>query len=272
MKTILLSGASGFIGKHLSTHLKKKGYGVVPIPREALYQQDTLRALWDKTKPQYVIHCAAAGNMVGRFQTDRNHTTLIANTLPLFTILEVSRDMPVAGIVNFSSSSVYLPHQTVYSATKKAGEALCKAYYDEYEIPVLSVRPFSVYGPGEANFRFIPTIFRSCLTGEAMALDPSAVHDWIYIQDVVTRVSSLLPNADTFTGGVFDIGTGESVANNTLITLVEELTKKKATITETRRLRSFDTRNWASQLPLMTRTPLLTGLAKTYKFYKKLYG
>lgn len=191
---------------------------------------------------------------------------------PLFYMLEFARTIPVKGIINFSSSSVYLPHQTIYSATKKAGEALCKAYHDDYGIPAISLRPFSIYGEGEVDHRLIPTIFRSCLQGESMDLSPNATHDWVYINDLAERVKQWMNGSHRFAGGCYDVGTGFSTTNQVVVETIENITGKKATFGKKMNMRSFDNRDWVSSLPLTNPTMLQEGLEKTYPFYKQKYG
>lgn len=278
MANILLTGATGFIGTNLSKHLTAKGHTVTHTFREDLYEIDRIRQLLYHSESDYIIHLAAAGNMTG--QDQHNQRILTANIDPLFNILQSARHAKVKGVINFSTSSVLLPHQSLYSATKKAGEALCKAYADEYNVPVISVRPFSIYGAYEPDFRFIPTVFRSCLTGKPMDLASDATHDWLYVQNLCEAIESFVTqDISALKGNAYNLGTGVATSNIRVVELIQEITGKKATISKEAVLRSFDTTQWVcppeDALWTMLGADLHTleaGLELTYPYYKERYG
>lgn len=220
----------------LALHVDTK---VLPIDRALLYDFGALRTWFYANRPDYVIHTAAAGNMYGKAQ---NIEILGANTAPLFHLLEVARVVPIKGLINFSSSSVLLPHQTVYSATKQAGEALCQAYIDEYDLPVMSVRPSTVIGPGEAAHRFIPTLIEHCKTGDPMPFTAKASHDYIDIQDLTNAIELVLK--EKLFRHTINISSGKTYTNAEALYLVESLMGKAININPVRSLRSFDTPDW----------------------------
>jgi nucleoside-diphosphate-sugar epimerase len=255
---IAISGKSGFIGSHLSEALSKLGHKVLPISRELLYLPNDLEAWFLKEKPEYIFHLAAYGNMAN--QTDVA-MTVFSNIIGITNMLMGSLDVPYKKFINFSTSSVTLPTVTFYSASKQGGEAVCNAFAQHYKKPILSVRPYSIFGQGEADFRFIPTVCRKLIKGEEIELDPTPVHDWVYIGQFVDE---LLANLDKT--GVLEIGTGVQTSNQEIVDMLEKISGKKAKIKLVKGLREYDSTNWKSKE--VKNSNLEEGLRKTYESYR----
>jgi nucleoside-diphosphate-sugar epimerase len=268
-KRVLVSGAHGFIGTHLTTTLKALGHSVVNIPRDHLSDPELLLAFLQAFQPDWIFHLAAYGNM--SHQTDEQEIFL-ANTLGTWSLLSASRDIPYEAFINVSSSSVLLPHETFYSATKAASERFVKAFVNKYAKPIVTVRPASVYGPGEADYRFIPTIFRSCLTGEAMTLAPFATHDWIYITDIIDRLIATANGAGEVPGQTLNLSTGITAENTEVVSMIELITGKEANIAKRKNLREFDTSKWFVPSNWPQSVPLRRGLEQCYDYYKARYN
>ncbi len=261
----LVTGASGFIGSHLVKALEARGDEVMELPRQCLY--DPLALEGDLSfNPDYIFHLAAYGNM-----SDQKDLDMIfqANLIGTYNLLTTTKDIPYKAFINVSSSSVLLNHETMYSATKAGAERLCKAFVDEYNKPIVSVRPYSVYGPGEAEFRFIPTVFRSCIKGETMTLDPSPIHDWVYIDDMVTCLLNVADKVDDLKGESVNFGTGFGTSNSMIVELIEEITEKKANIGNLMTMRSYDNSKWVAGPTgkYMAKTDIREGLEKYYEWY-----
>jgi nucleoside-diphosphate-sugar epimerase len=156
----------------------------------------------------------------------------------------------------------------MYSATKAGSERLCKAFIDEYKKPIVTIRPFSVYGPGEADFRFIPTVFRSCLTGSEMELSPDPIHDWIYIDDIISILITSTKDIDETKGTTINAGTGKGYSNIEIVEMIEEITGKKATYTIKESLRPFDSKTWVNGEVSRTTLSIQEGLRKYYESIK----
>lgn len=260
---VLITGSRGFIGQHLVRALVERGDTVMNLHHECLLDYAALSADLE-FNPDYILHLAAYGNMANQDEIDE---IFDANLQGIYTLLRATPDIPYKAFVNVSTSSVLLPHQTMYSATKMGAEYLCRAFVDEYNKPIVNFRPYSVYGPGEASFRFIPTVFRSCILGEEMKLVPDSVHDWVYVADVVANMIEVADRrADGEEITLAECGTGIAMRNIDIVKLVEKITKKKSnyTVVDTP-LRSFDTGNWVCKRPLPKFTDIENGLTKYYE-------
>jgi nucleoside-diphosphate-sugar epimerase len=110
-----------------------------------------------------------------------------------------------------------LPEPDIYySATKVASTMICRAISIEKALPVVTVRPFSVYGNGELEHRFIPTIIRNAKEGSTMNLAPG-VHDWVYVEDVVRGMYIVAQHGIELSGQVVNLGTGRQMTNEEVV-------------------------------------------------------
>lgn len=183
---IFVTGAAGFIGFNLTTHLLNKGLEVVGLDnlndyyevslkesrlrqlqerpgftfyREDIQNADALEDIFEKHNIEVVIHLAAQAGV--RYSLENPHAYIDSNIVGFMNILEKCRNYKVKHLIYASSSSVYgantsLPfsvHDNVdhplslYAATKKANELMAHTYSSLYQIPTTGLRFFTVYGP-----------------------------------------------------------------------------------------------------------------------------
>lgn len=281
----LISGSSGFIGSHLVKALSPM-MEVVPITRELLYNPSDLEDFLEEQQPDYIYHLGAYGNHAN--QTDIAMIVL-SNIIGTFNLLQASKDVDYKGFINFGSSSEYgkklqpmketdLPEtDSFYGASKVAATYLSKAFAQQYNKPIITMRPFSVYGEGEADFRFIPTIIRSALRKEEMLLDPFPTHDWIYIKDFIDALLLLVTNIDKLRDSI-NIGSGEATSNQVIVAALTQISGIPLKTKRSLQMRPNDSDLWVADITLLTllnwkpKFTLLEGLVNTYKYYKAKYG
>lgn len=187
MQKILITGAAGFIGFHLSKYLlETKEYKVIGIDNINDYYSTKLKedrleilkkyenfefykidlkgkekidALFEKEKFDYVVNLAAQAGV--RYSITNPYAYVDSNLIGFVNILEACRNNPVKHLIYASSSSVYggnkiIPFSTdhnvdhpvsLYAATKKSNELMAHAYSHLYKIPTTGLRFFTVYGP-----------------------------------------------------------------------------------------------------------------------------
>ena len=256
---------------------------VIPVPRQLLGRLDFLTRFLEECKPDYIFHLAAYGNMSS--QKDEQEI-FNANVIGAWNMLMASKNIDYKVFVNVGSSSEYgkkhnpmseqdVPEtDTFYGASKVAGTYLARAVAYQYKKPIVTVRPFSVYGPGEADFRFIPTVCRSLIESKQMNLSLYPCHDWIYIDDFIEGVLTAASNIDLLSGQVVNIGTGKQYTNWEIVQYLEELHGDR--LMYDRDYSSTDySQPWvadSSRLQRMGWLPHHTieeGLYKTYGYYKQ---
>jgi nucleoside-diphosphate-sugar epimerase len=209
-----------------------------------------------------VYHLASYGNHDQQKYFD--HEIFKANVLAVANLLEYGVGYyKSCKFYNFSSSSVNLPVQTMYSRTKKMGEMLIEQYKEKYGWDLFNIRPYSVFGPGEDLERFIPRVIKCILTGETMQVVENATHDWIYVDDFIKAI----PYST-------EIGTGIKTSNIEVIRIIEKIMNKKLNYQAVDNLRTYDNADWVCKEPLQVTDPLslYEGLEKTVKFYTLWYG
>ncbi len=241
MITAALSGTSGFIGQNLIKALVSKDIKPIPIQREILRDPAKVFNFFADNPVDYIINLASYGN---NYDQTNDFETVGANIACMCNLLFTTKDMPYQGFINFSSSSVNLPYETMYSATKAGGERIVKAFVNKYNKPALSVEPYTVIGKGEQSNHLIPTLVRSCKTSEKMKFVPEPVHDFIGINDFLDALMLIMENVDKLKGQNIQIGTGKSTSNQQVREIVEKYAGKPANIELAPSLRPYDAPQW----------------------------
>lgn len=241
-----VTGSSGFIGKRLVEVLKNHGHEVFNVLRP-IHVLNNVK----ENEPFEFIHLSAYGNHYDQKDIDQ---LLSSNLTDLSIILKFVSNNNCLKFYNVSTSSIQLPQKTLYSGSKELGEMMVKSFSDPRFV---NVRPYSVYGPGEAPHRFIPTVINAIMTGKQIPLDANAKHDWIYADDFINA----LLNGET------NIGTGESFTNKQVVEILECFAGKKLDWYPAE-LRSYDTEQWVSPNSVQ-HISIYEGLKKTYEYFAR---
>jgi nucleoside-diphosphate-sugar epimerase len=222
-----ITGSHGFIGSRLKVLLPDS----VSIPHA-----DIPTAHIDNFN--YFYFLSSYGNMADQKDTSK---IIQANLTDPVDVVQRTIGIKYRSFVYFSSSSVNLPVQTVYSRCKRASEEVLQAVSEAHGKPICIIRPYSVTGVGEQPKHLIPTVIRSCIDGEPMNLTPDPVHDFIDVEDVVNGTINLSLNGAR---GIYELGTGEQYSNRQVLEMVEDITKRKARVSFVTSMRKYDTRDW----------------------------
>lgn len=284
MKYVVL-GSSGFIGRRLCEILIERGEEVRLIPRDMYGNEFALEKYLSAEKPDYIINCASYGNHSS--QTDVN-AIYEANLINPLHLLEATKNIPYEELILIGSSSEYglntrpmsekdLPKtDTFYGASKVAQTYLSRAHAKTYNKKITVVRPFSVYGPGEAEFRFIPTVIRSLKEAKRFPLVCHPTHDWIYIDDFIEGLVAICETPKSVSHWVVsNLGTGTCWTNREIVRLLEAISGDKALFDEVDSLREYDSNLWVADVvqteriyKFRAKTSILEGLRKTYEYYQ----
>lgn len=248
MKDVVIGG--GFISTHFQNYIN-------PI---YLSHNEWKKVPHDVNR---VYYFAAYGNHY--HQTDAREC-FEANVLLLEKVLELLQKRRFNLFVHISTSSVTLDKQTPYSLTKWAGERLVKTA----GFPAISVRPYSIFGEGEADFRFIPKMINAILNKEVFNLIPEPTHDWLYVGDFVKRLNEIKKP-----GEPIGIGSGVLRSNYDVYKLVSQQIGETSLYFPTESMRSYDNKNWvcptADVKKFKSKIDFDTGLKRTIKYYKDQY-
>src|SRR5213594_2242023 len=266
---ILVTGGAGFIGSHLVEKLLTLGNGVAilddfndfydpqikranisavknhaPVFQIDLRDKNAVRDLFHREKFDAIAHMAArAGVRPSIAQPQLYYDANVTGTLHL---LDAARTAGIERFIFASSSSVYGISKTVpfsedfhltqtispYAATKIAGEFLCSTFSHLYQMPMIALRFFTVYGPRQRPDLAIHQFTHKILAGQPIDQfgDGTTRRDYTYIDDVIQGTMAAL-NYDGSPFDIFNLGESETIQLKDLIVAIEGALGKEAKIT-----------------------------------------
>lgn len=267
-KRILLTGGAGFIGTKLCSLLSDnneiliydslnrnsiKNTNLLDKDNVKLVQGDILdlnhlKSVVDEFKPNIVIHLAA---VAGIDTVIKNPVmTMKVNMIGTYNLLEAVREHKLDGFIDFSTSEVFgsyaykvdEQHTTnlapvgearwTYSVSKLAAEHLAHSYYKEYGIPIVTVRPFNIYGAGQVGEGAIHQFVVRAIKNEEIQIhgDGDQIRSWCYIDDFVDGIMLCIENKDAI-GHSFNIGNPRgTVTISMLAKLIKRIANSKSEI------------------------------------------
>ena len=281
--SVLITGADGFIGSHLTEALVRQGYNVRAF---VLYNSFNSWGWLDKCEPDVkgrfevfsgdirdpygvkeamkgcdvVLHLAALIAIPYSYHSPDTYVdTNIKGTL---NVLQAARELGVR-VVHTSTSEVYgtarfvpiteehpLQGQSPYSASKIGADQLAFSFYSSFGLPVVIVRPFNTYGPRQSARAVIPTIITQIASGKRKiklgAISPT--RDFNYVQDTVAGFIAAM-NSDKGLGEVVNFGSNFEISIGDTVQLIAEVMNTEIEIiTDEDRLRPANSeveRLWA---------------------------
>lgn len=271
VRQVLVTGADGFIGSHLTEALLARGYRVRALAQynsfnnwgwlEEIAPREGLEVVCgDVRDPDFcrelcrgmdtVYHLAALIAIPYSYQAPDSYVdTNIKGTL---NMLQGARDAAVRRIVVTSTSEVYgtarevpIPEthprqpQSPYSATKIAADAMAKSFYNAFDLPVVIARPFNTYGPRQSARAFIPTVITQIAAGKRRIMlgDLRPTRDFNYVTDTA-RGFITLAETPGIEGREINIATGTEISmGETAATIAREMGVEIEIVTDPQRLR-----------------------------------
>lgn len=245
-KSVLITGASGFIGQHLTKYLSSRGAKVYGITRQDCDITDrvSLDSIYKRTRPSVCFHLAA-DSLVEEGET-KPYKTLKNNILSALNILELGRlygtkRLIIASTVhvygnNKSSHSEYDPPKPSrpYETSKTCVDVISQSYADTFDLPVLIPRFVNIYGPGDLHFsRIIPKTIRSVLANKSPTMwGGAAIREYLYIDDAISAYQRLaeIDDSQIERNRIFNFGTTKKISVKDLMSLIVKLSGKKLEI------------------------------------------
>ena len=270
---ILITGADGFIGSHLTEHLVSEGYKVKAfvyynsfnsngwldsIPSEIKNKIEFFSG--DIRDPNgvrealkgidIVFHLAALIAIPFSYHSPDSY--IDTNVKGTLNILQAARDNNVTRVIVTSTSEVYGTAQFVpitelhpkqpqspYSASKIGADSISESFYRSFNLPVTIVRPFNTYGPRQSARAVIPTIITQLLNGaqEIKLGDITPTRDLLYVKDTVNGFLKIA-ECDKLIGQEVNIATQSEISIGDIAQLlIKKINPKAKIITDTIRIR-----------------------------------
>ncbi len=303
---ILVTGASGYLGRHLVSALKKRGDFVVALERDDVHDAPrfatpsvTVHGSFEQVERSIAEYeCEAVVHLASQVQVSvaAAHPvgTLEANLHGTWTVLEACRRQKVRRIVCASSDKAYgdgptpyredqslRPHG-IYATSKACEDMIAEAYRQEYLMPIAITRMGNLYGPGHLNWStLIPGTIRSVLRGERPALRSNGGprRDFLFVEDAVDGYLKLLDSIEVNLGAV-NFGTGRArtvtsvvdavlmACRSTLLPIFTTPFQQAVEIEE----QVLDSTRAREKLGWSAKTSLEDGLVQTVNWYRRYIG
>lgn len=264
-RKVLITGAAGFIGSHLTELLVNEGAKIRAVvhyngrgdlgnlaflePSVARELEVVLSDVRDRTAMRkavegcdVVFHLAALIGIPYSYQAPQSYVDV--NIVGTLNLLEACRDVGVARMVHTSTSETYgtaqyvpidekhpLHAQSPYAATKVAADQLAYSYFASFGTPVVTVRPFNTYGPRQSARAVIPTIISQALAGDQLKLGSlTPVRDFLFVRDTARGFMAAATSSGVL-GEVINLGTGAGVTVGDVVNRVATQLGKKLNVT-----------------------------------------
>jgi NAD dependent epimerase/dehydratase len=296
-KSVLVTGAGGFIGSHLTEHVVELGANVKAfvrynsrndwgllelLPKDKLNQIEVI--MGDLKDADAVCHAAGEVDIIFHlgsliaipYSYIHPRETIETNVLGALNVLTAAKENGIEKVVHTSTSEVYgtakyvpinethpLQGQSPYSASKIGADKIAESFCRSFDLPVAIMRPFNTFGPRQSARAVIPTIISQALTKEKVFLGSlHPTRDYTYVKDVVEGFIKVAESPKSV-GEVINIGSNFEISIGDLANKISFLVGKNAqVITDPARIRPQDSeveRLWCDN----TKAKRLLGWAPT---------
>lgn len=253
-KRVLVTGASGFIGRHLMMQLKNANAEVAIISRSEPQDIDNCRVFvgsiedkkfvtktFEEFDPEVVFHLAAARDRLLTYEAFKNtiEVSLKGTMNLLFSATELKKlkrfivvgtaeeygDNNAPFVESMRESSV-----SAYSFAKQSATHLSQLMHKNFNLPVVIIRPSIAYGPGQSNDMFLPALIQNILSKSEFKMTPGEqTRDYVYVEDLV-KATLIAGYAKDVEGEIINIGSGEPIQIAMLVKKVEGLLKSSGVV------------------------------------------
>ncbi len=280
MKTILLTGSGGFIGKNLKEYLKDKYNLLTPRSFELnLTNSNEVKKYFEENKIDFIINCAAVG---GARNVQDKDTTIEDNLAMVDNILNFKS--ATARVILFGSGAMYDKSRNLHKVKEEEiGKVIPKDLYGKSKMliaekiknkkDVLMLNIFACYGYGEKETRFPTYAIKSVIEGKNIEINQNVVFDYLWVEDMEKIVHYFIEHE--YKSNVINITPTQSISLLEIAEIVNGFENNKVDIVIKNKTMNNeytgDNALLLSKIPNMNFTDIKQGLKKLHgyiKFYK----
>ena len=266
MKKVLITGADGFIGSHLTESLVREGYSVRAfvmynsfnswgwLDQVSIETKKSIEIFAGDIRDPHGVNdamrgCDAVLHLAALIAIPYSYhspdTYIDTNVKGTLNVLQAARELGVKRVIHTSTSEVYgtaqfvpiteehpLQGQSPYSASKIGADQLAYSFYSSFNLPVVIARPFNTYGPRQSARAIIPTVITQIANGAKQlklgTITPT--RDFSYVQDTVDAFIATL-KSDNALGEVVNFGSNFEISIADIVALIAEQMNAKIEIT-----------------------------------------
>ena len=255
-KRVLITGADGFIGSHLTETLCKAGHNVTALAYynsfnswgwlETINNKKNLKIIsGDIRDPGFCRNIVKGQDTVFNlaaliaipYSYKAPHSYVDTNIKGTLNLCEAARDYNIKSFIQTSTSEVYgtamytpidekhpLQAQSPYSASKIGSDSVAMSFHYSFGLPVTIIRPFNAYGPRQSSRAIIPSIITQILSGKKTINlgDLSPTRDFTFVKDLCECILMVSENKNTV-GKTINIGTGHEISIKHLVSEIKEI-------------------------------------------------
>ena len=230
---ILISGASGIVGKHLTSELDKTDFEIFDRSKKKINELNS----WVKYGKKDILIFLSGKTSISE-SWKNPYETYNVNTKALHIALEYCLKFKIKLI--FLSSFIYKINEfgvyketdetkpyNPYALSKISSENLIKFYVSNFNLDAVILRPFNIYGPGQKKSFLISQIFNQLLKGNTIHLKSvEPIRDYIFVKDIIKAIILIINKP--FNGlKIYNLSTGIGTSVSELVELISKTTKKK---------------------------------------------
>lgn len=259
-KNVVVTGAGGFIGSHLTEELVRRGanvkafvhynsrnnWGLLELSEKSILEKVEVVA-GDITDPFFVkivtkdtdivFHLAALIGIPYSYTAPESYVNV--NIKGTLNVLQAGLENNIGKIVHTSTSETYgtaeytpidelhpLKGQSPYSASKIGADKLAESYFRSFDLPVATIRPFNTFGPRQSARAIIPTIITQAMVKSEVHIGSlSPVRDLTFVKDTVNGFIEV-GTSEKSVGEVINVGTGSGVTIGELLKKILRILEK----------------------------------------------
>ena len=298
---IIIIGGTGFVGFHLAKFLLKKNFEVISISRkkpkkirflkkvkyikaDIIFKKKLFNCLKNHLDSKFIINCGGEVDHIKVKKTFLSHFKGSENVANIFLnkslkkFIQIGSSLEYGSLKSPQSEKVLCNPKSSYSRAKYLASKNLLDLYKNYNLPLVIVRPYQLYGPAQDINRFIPFVIKACLQNKYFpSSEGTQYRDFLYIDDFVNFIFKVITSENT-KGEIFNVGYGRPEQIKEIIYKITKIINKgrpkfgKIKLRTEENLITYANIKKAMRFTAWKpRVNITSGLQKTIKYYRNLY-